>query len=48
MPAVVILDGNYELVNAEISGGMFVTEDDFDEFLAAKARAAVHDTSEEE
>jgi hypothetical protein len=48
IPTVVVLDGNFEVVNAEISGGEYVTEEEFKAFYAAKVRAATEDESESE
>jgi hypothetical protein len=48
IPAVITLDSNFEIVSAEIKGGEFVTEADFEASLAAKASAAAEDISEEE
>ncbi len=33
MPAVVRLDSNYQVTSEEISGGQFVTEEDYNNFL---------------
>lgn len=48
MPTVVVLDSNYEVVSAEISGGEFVTEEDFVAYQEARERKAAEDESEEE
>ncbi|MFN2118205.1 MAG: hypothetical protein ACK2T4_08420 [Candidatus Promineifilaceae bacterium] len=50
MLTVVFLDSNYNVVSAEISGGEYVTEEVFNEFLRAAERDAVEEdvSSEEE
>jgi hypothetical protein len=39
MPTVVVLDSNFEVVTAEISGGEYVTEEEFNAYLQARARS---------
>jgi hypothetical protein len=49
IPTVVILDGNYDVVSAEISGGEYVTEEAYNSFLQAREGVLpVDDTSDEE
>jgi len=48
MPTVVVLDANYEVVSTEISGGEYVTEQNFEAYLQEQASKAAADDSEEE
>lgn len=48
IPTVVVLDGSYNVVSVEISGGEYVTEEAYNEFLRAEVRGATEDDSEEE
>lgn len=48
MPTVVTLDGNFNVVNAEISGGEYVTEEDFLVYTQSRVRSVTEDKSEEE
>ncbi len=48
MPTVVTLDSNYQVVNAEISGGSYVSEAAYNAWLKAESQAAeVGDVTEE-
>jgi len=48
IPTVVVLDSNFEIVSAEISGGEYVTEADFEEFRRTQVSGITEDSSEEE
>ena len=48
IPTVVVLDGSYNVVSAEISGGEYVSEAAYSEFLQAKESGVKEDDSEEE
>ncbi|MEJ2753383.1 MAG: hypothetical protein P8169_12015 [Chloroflexota bacterium] len=48
IPTVVVLDANYDVVSTEISGGEYVTEQDFEAYLQEQASKAAADDSEEE
>jgi uncharacterized Zn finger protein len=48
IPTVVVLDGSYNVVSAEISGGEYVTEAAYNEFLQAQESGVLEDASEEE
>lgn len=48
IPTVVVLDRNFEIVDAEISGGEYVTEADFLAFGQTQVRTVTEDASEEE
>jgi uncharacterized Zn finger protein len=48
IPTVVLLDGNYEVVSAEISGGKYVTEEEFNDFLNARDSGITEDITLEE
>ncbi len=48
MPTVVVLDSNYLVVTAEISGGEYVTKEAYDQFLQAQVRDITEDESAEE
>ena len=43
IPTVVVLDSNYEVVTAEISGGEYVTEQEFNEFHQAEVSDITED-----
>lgn len=48
IPTVVHLNGNFEVENAEITGGEYVTEAEYKAYLAAQVSKATEDDSEEE
>ncbi len=48
IPTVVVMNSSYEVVSAEISGGEYVTEQDFEAYLQEQAIKAAEDESEEE
>jgi hypothetical protein len=48
MPTVVALNSNYEIENAEITGGEYVSEADYNAFLQAQVSNLTEDDSEEE
>jgi hypothetical protein len=48
IPTVVVLDGGYHVVSAEINGGEYVNEAAYNEFLQADERGSTEDISEEE
>lgn len=45
IPTVVVLDSNYDVVNAEISGGEYVTEEEFNAFRQARVSGITVDDS---
>lgn len=48
MPTVVTLDSAFQLVNAEISGGSYVSEEEYNTWLESKRKAAdVGDATEQ-
>jgi hypothetical protein len=48
IPTVVLLDDKYNVVSAEISGGEYVTEETYNQFLQAEARDMMEDSSADE
>lgn len=48
IPTVVVLDGNYQVVSAEISGGEYVTEEAYNAFQQARVSDVAEDETEEE
>ncbi len=48
IPTVVVLSNDFEIVEAEISGGEYVTEADFLAFNQTQVRTVTEDESEEE
>ena len=48
IPTVVVLDGNYNVVSAEISGGEYVTEESYNAYQQAQVSGVAEDDSEEE
>jgi hypothetical protein len=48
IPTIVVLDGGYNVVSTEISGGEYVSEAAYKEFLQAKESGVTEDDSEEE
>ena len=46
MPTVVVLDSDFEVVSAEISGGEYVTEEDFEAYYQDKVSTATEDEPE--
>ena len=48
MPTVVVLDGDFDVVNAEISGGEYVTEDDYEAYYQNNVSAATEDEPKSE
>ena len=46
MATVVTLDGAYQVTHAEISGGEYVSEEDYTAWLEAKSAPAVSDAAE--
>lgn len=47
IPTVVVLDSNYNMVSAEITGGTYVTQADYESYLRSLAQAHGEDEPED-